>query len=295
MTENTSPTEENTTEAPAKGTWQETLAKSATLFDRSAQGRKSATALLWKGAVGAIEAWEPDTDVSAEGLYNDVKTALGESRKGDASKIKTVALAVKNNGLVLGVYPNLSKAYVAAVAMTKTVAVHQTEDDAAEAAVKALAEFTGATVSTPEDAAKIVLAKGVDEAARLLLDALGATNEAAHRSFMRAISQEISGRIVKPVKTVASGPKAGATQVGATASTKPKATIQSGATKGKAAPVVRAGQKAKPVIQTKAKPVPVEVPVVVEVAAEVPAEPVAEAPKKASPVVRRATPVKRSA
>jgi hypothetical protein len=185
---------------PIAGTWQETLAKSATLFDRSAAGRKKASALLWEGAQEATVEWlnESDTDPHAEVMYADVLDILGTPRKGDASKIRTVALAVKNNGLVLSLYPNLSKAYAEARRLTQTVKVHAAEDEAAEKAVSEIVANAPKSSSKPEGAAFIVLSQGVDEAARVLLDALGATNAAAHRSLLRAISQEIAGRVPKP-------------------------------------------------------------------------------------------------
>lgn len=254
-----------------KGSWQATLNRSANLFDKSAGERKRATVLLWQGAVSGIEDWLPDasTDVSAEGLYSEVMAILGKPRKGDASKIKTVALATKNHGLMLSLYPNLSKAYAEARRLTQTIAQEKSEDDAANAAVEALAAEAPNTASTPENAAKIVLAAGLDEAARLLLDALGATNDAAHRAFMRAISQEIAGRVKPKLSAVKAGPKAGATQAkpgGAgtkpaavkTAGTKPKASA-TGSTKGK--PVARpVAAKAKTVSEP-AKGEPVSEPV----------------------------------
>lgn len=217
-------------------TWQETLTKSATLFDRSAKGRKQASALLWDGAQVAIEEWigNSDTDVHAEVLYSDVLDILGTSRKGDVSKIKSVALAVKNNGLVLSLYPNLSKAYAEARRLTQTVQQHAAEDHAADEAVAEIQQNAPKSSSTPEGAALIVLSKGVDEAARLLLDALGATNTAAHRSLLRAISQEIAGRVQpapKPAKKASSKPKGAAKKA---APAKPKATKAKGKPKPKA-------------------------------------------------------------
>jgi len=266
--------------------WKSTLTKSATLLDKSNVGRKQASALLWQGAKAGIREWLPtaDTDVSAEAFYSEVLDSLGKTRKGDASKIKTVALAVKNNGLALAAYPNLSKAYGAAVAMTKTVATQQNEDEAAEKAIEAISANLPTVWDTPEQAAHVVLSKGVDEAARLLLDALGASNEAAHRALLRAISQEIAGRVKPKVSTVKAGPKAGATQAGATGSTPKAAAIKTATTKPKAAaPVAKAAPTAKAVVQTKAKPVAVAVPKV----EEVPAEAAAPVVQKAKPVIRR--------
>jgi hypothetical protein len=250
MNSTDSTTPATTTSTYEAGTWQATLDRSATLFEKSGKDRKRASSLLWDGAQEATTEWidgDSDTDVNAEALYASVLDILGTPRKGDASKIKSVALAVKNHGLVLSIYPNLSKAYAEATRLTKTVQVQAAEDTAADEAVAAIQDAAPKSSSTPEGAALIVLSKGVDEAARLLLDALGATNTAAHRALMRAISQEIAGRIQpapKPAKKAAApkpktGAKAKAPKAGAA---KPKPA--SGAAKPKpAAPVV----KAKPV------------------------------------------------
>jgi hypothetical protein len=241
------------------GSWQETLAKSAALQDRVKKGSARASALLWEGAQEAINQWVPksERDENGEKLGAAVTEALGKSRKGDASKIKTVALAVKNNGLVLSQHSNLSKAYAEATRLTKTVKVHIAEDEAADEAVSAIA--APKSTSSPEGAAKIVLSKGVDEAARLLLNELGAENIAAHRAFMRAISQEIVGRIPKPAPKP---PKKAAPKKGAKAAKKAapkKAAPKAASTKAKPVAVKSAPAKAKPVVaSTKAKPVAVK-------------------------------------
>lgn len=252
-----------------KGSWQATLNRSASLFDRAGNDRKRASTLLWQGAQTGIEEWLPNAsdDVNGEGLYNEVINILGKARKGDASKIKTVAVAVKNKGLVLSSFPNLSKAYAEAVRLTSTAKAEKAEDEAADKAIESIDAPNSA--STPENAARIVLSQGLDEAARVLLDALGASNDAAHRAFMRAISQEIAGR-VKPKQTTAkAGPKAGATQAktGEAAVATPKATATKA--KPKAKPVQSASKgdpnkkalppkpTAKPAA-TKAKPVVVK-------------------------------------
>lgn len=248
-----------------EGSWQETLNKSATLLDRSNKGRARATALLWDGAQVAIESWmdgNSDRDVHAEVLQADVMDALGgKSRKGDASKIKTVALAVKNNGLDLGatvpdkkdpsksvlVFTNLSKAYAEAIRLTKTAETQASEDSAADEAIQAI--NAPKSSSTPEGAAAIVLSQGTDEAARLLLDALGKENLPAHRAFLRAISQEIAGRVPKPAPKPPKAPKA------AKKATAKKATVSSGAAKAKPKAGTTATKKAAPVA-AKPKPKP---------------------------------------
>lgn len=238
----------------AKGTWQALLHTSEVKRVAGQKNNKAASALLWQGAQAAIEDWLPnsDNDVSAENLYNEAKAALGgEHRKGDASKIRAVAGAVKTKGLLLSLYPNLYKAYTEAQRLTTTVAKEKAEDEAAEKAVAGI--DAPKSSSTPEGAALIVLSKGLDEAARLLLDALGASNEAAHRSFMRAISQEIAGRVKpKAASTVKAGPKAGATQAKTGTAVKPTVKAKAAPVKAKAAPVQT---KAAPVKATKAAPV----------------------------------------
>jgi hypothetical protein len=197
------------------------------------------------------------TDVSAEGLYNEVLGILGTPRKGDASKIKTVALAVRNHGLILASYPNLSKAYAEATRLTKTVQQQADEDDAADKAIEALADSIPNSTTTVEGAALILLSKGIDGAVVAILDALGANNEAAHRSFMRALSTEIASRVqaAKPKPVAKAGPKAGAVQAGATGSTTTKATPKSGAAKAKPVQSVSKGDANKRPLPGKAKPV----------------------------------------
>lgn len=256
--------------APEAGSWQETLAKSAEAHDKSGKYRKRASVLLWQGAQSAIEDWTPNKssdDVSGEALYAEVLALLGTGRKGDASKIKTVALAVKNNSLILSMYPNLSKAYTEAVRLTKTVAAQAAEDKAAEKAVEDIAANAPKTSSTPEGAAIILLAQGLDEAARLLLDALGKDNAAAHRSLLRAISQEIAGRVPQPVAKAPSNKPKGAATKAKTGAAKKAAAVKTAGVKAKpGASTSTAAKVEAPKVQTKAKPV------VVTTKAEAPAK-----------------------
>ncbi len=279
------PAEAPVEEAPAEeakpavfesGTWQRAMQRSAALFDRSTGDRKKASVLLWQGATSAIADWEDrsDVDVHAENLYADVLDILGAPRKGDASKIKTVALAVKNHGLVTSTFPNLSKAYAEATRLTKTVKQDKAEDDAAEKAVEALAADVPNSTTTVEGAALLLLSKGIDGAVVALLDALGKNNEAAHRSFIRAVSTEVASRVQaakpKPAPKAPAAPKAGATKAKATPGTKAKAPAKTAA-KTTATP-------AKKAVPTKAKVQPST------------AKP--DATKRALPV-KKAVPVKR--
>ena len=196
MSENTNTpdvaTPETETNEPAVKTWAKTLEASEKARVSAEKNGKKAGILLWDGAVGAITEWDKSSDPDGSTLYDEVKDALGgDHRKGDASKIKTVAMAVANHGLDLNDFPNLSKAYKAASDLTKGAPQRKEEDDAADEATSAIE--VPAKPSTPEDAAKIVLAKGVDDAARLLVATLGRENGPAHRALIRAMSAEITG------------------------------------------------------------------------------------------------------
>lgn len=237
MAENTTPTPAPTY---AKGSWQETLDKAGRLFAKSEGDKKKAGTLLWNGAQSAIEDWvsgDAATDGDGTGLYEQVRDLLGVSRKGDANKVKTVAIAVRDHNLDTAQFPNLSRAYAEARRLTVLVEQEGKEDDAAEEATSKIAEAAPKSTSKPEGAALLVLAKGVDEAARLLVDALGPDNTQAHRALLRALTQEIAGRAKpapKPKKEAT--PKDGATP----ADEAPKAS------KAKAAPKTKAKPKPKP-------------------------------------------------
>lgn len=274
VTTDTATTDEGAPTPPSqfeKGSWQNTLSRSAVLFDKSAGDRKRATVLLWDGAKSGIESWLPEssTDAGAELLSVEMLNIMGKGRKGDVSKIKTVAVAVKHHGLDLDgtnvkgkPIVNLSMAYAEARRLTQTVAQEAAEDDAAEKAVEGLTVPNSTT--TVEGAALILLSKGVDGAVVAILDALGAKNEAAHRSFMRAVSTEVAARVqaAKP-KPAPKGPKAGATQAKSGGSkAAPKA--QSGAAKAKpttkAKPAAAATAEKATAAPAKAKPQPVKRP-----------------------------------
>lgn len=264
--------------------WRDDMRKAGELKDRAAHNNKAAGARLWRACQAGITEWLPTAadDMGGESIYGEFLEAYGESRKGDCSKMKTVAVAVRDHGLAVEVFDNLSKAYAEARRLTKTVAEEAAEDAVAEKTIEALAAEAPHSASTPENAAKILLAKGLDEAARLLVDTLGAENYDAHRALVRALTHEVAGRVKAKTKTVKGGPKAGAVEVTGdeeAATPKARATVKDGASKPKAAPVK--AEKAAPVKAEKAAPVK---------AAPVKAAPVKAAPVKAAPV--KAAPVK---
>jgi hypothetical protein len=173
-----------------KGSWQAAINEAGKLFDKAGESRKKAGAMLWKGATSAIALWE-ETGDDADVLYNEILGILGEARKGDASKIATVARASKTKGLDTGQFNNLSRAYAEAVRLTKTERQNVEEDSAADEATEAIKASAPKSTSKPEGAAQIVLAQGVDEAARLLLSAL--PNDDSRRALIRAFADEFAG------------------------------------------------------------------------------------------------------
>lgn len=235
MTENTTTVTADETVEYEKGSWGDLLQKSTALKERGKKATKQSGAFLWNGAQGAIEDWQDtaDNDPSGEGLYEDVIEALGRSRKGDASKIKTVGLAVVNNGLVLGMYENLSKAYTEAIRLTKTVVQDSADDDAAEAIIAEL--DVPKTASTVESAAAILLSKGIDGAVVALFDTLG--DAAAIRSFLRAATTEAAARAKAAADEVKAEKDAAAAEVrAAKAAEREAARAEREAAKPKAAP-----------------------------------------------------------
>lgn len=274
--------------------WVQDLSDSARLRGQSVEAGREGRALLWRGAQAAIEEWKAlaSADANGDGLYALTMAALGgKARKGDASKIRTVALAVKDHGLVLGQFKSLSAAYREAYNLTKGAAAAADEDAVATAKAKLLAaEMADATPSTPEDAAKIVLSNGVNVAAALLLDALGNANDKAHRSFLRAVLDEVAKRAPQAAqpkgKTGPAQPKAGAVlpgEVGVKA--KPEAPVPA-KTKAKPKPATKGTPKvqAPPAVpvKTKAK-APIKAPAKAPAQTEAPAK-----PKPKGRVVRKA-------
>lgn len=281
-----------------KGTWQDTMQKSSVLAKRGDDAKKKAGVLLWTGTQAAIETWLPnvDADVSAEGLYEEVKDALGESRKGDASKIKTVAVAVAHHGLDLSSSKNLSQAYNAARALTVVAEQQKVEDGALDKAVEGIE--APKTTGSVEGAAALLLSKGIEGAVVALLDALGANNFDAHKALVREFQTEIASRVQaakpKPAPKPAKPKKATASTGAAKKATAAKPA--SGKTKGKpvgTAPKATAAPVEEPVVED-ADPVDEDMFDAIEgeeqgEVVETPTVPVAKRPAggKGRPVVRR--------
>ena len=185
----------------AAGSWGAMLQESTVLKIRAGKVDKRAGKLLWDGAKAAIAEWDSGTDPSGESLYDEVKEALGNTRRGDANKIKTVAIATENHGLDISQHQNLSQAYNAARALIADMTKGKTdadEDDAAERVVESL--DAPKTASTAEAAAKVLLGKGIDGAVVAIFDALTTaavdadTAEKAIRSFLRSATSEAASR-----------------------------------------------------------------------------------------------------
>lgn len=239
-----------------KGSWQHALNASGRLYDKSGTDRKKASILLWQAATSAIAEWAQDTseDENAEGMYGEMIGILGEHRKGDVSKIKTVALAVANADLDTGKFTNLSRAYAEARRLTHTAKVEKAEDAIAEEVIEAIAESAPKSATSPTSAAMILLSKGIDGAVVAILDALngaaGEHNPEAHRAFLRALTTEVSSRVAAKAQAEKEAAAAARAQEKAEAKAKAeaaKAKVGDGASKGKAKP---ASDKAKAASET---------------------------------------------
>lgn len=94
--------------------WLDLLVQSRTAADEAARAaalRKQAGEYMWAGAKAMIEEWNCDLDPDADLLYRQAVDAIGKARKGQASKIRTVALAVRDLDLHPDCYGSLSEAY----------------------------------------------------------------------------------------------------------------------------------------------------------------------------------------
>ncbi len=187
-----------------KGTWEFKTREASRLYKRAEGANKRASTMLWDGAKEAIEDWsaKSEDDVNAEALSHRLLVIMGTSRKGDVSKIKKVAVAVRTKGLATENFPNLSKAYAEARRLLDTTVEEQTEDTAADGAVQAVAADAPKTASSIESAVALAisLAGGADEFARVVFDTInhgGGENHEAHRSFVRAFAEEAAGRVRK--------------------------------------------------------------------------------------------------
>lgn len=102
------------TDTDTEPEWRTLLTASRTDAEEAAHAaalRKRAGAYLWAGAKVLIEDWNSDDDPEGMGLYHKALDALGTTSKGHASKIKTVALAVRDFSLHPECYGNLNEAY----------------------------------------------------------------------------------------------------------------------------------------------------------------------------------------
>lgn len=182
----------NTTD-PAVATWAETLRAAARKLDTAAVTAREGNSLVWLGGAAAIADVTSGSDYDGIAFYEQLLGALGQPRKGTASKLRTVADAVVEHGLDTSEHKSLAAAYNAARALNRTRTVEVAEDTALDEALSVL--IAPKSTSTIEGAAKLLLSKGEDEAVRQIFDAIGGDNFAALRSFVRAATQELSGRV----------------------------------------------------------------------------------------------------
>lgn len=186
-------TKQTNTTDPAVATWAETLRAAARKLDTAAVTAREGNSLVWLGGAAAIADVTSGSDYDGTAFYEQLLGALGQPRKGTASKLRTVADAVVEHGLDTSEHKSLAAAYNAARALNRTRTVEVAEDTALDEALSAL--IAPKSTSTIEGAAKLLLSKGEDEAVRQIFDAIGGDNFAALRSFVRAATQELSGRV----------------------------------------------------------------------------------------------------
>ena len=189
----TKQTKQTNTTDPAVATWAETLRAAARKLDTAAVTAREGNSLVWLGGAAAIADVTSGSDYDGTAFYEQLLGALGQPRKGTASKLRTVADAVVEHGLDTSEHKSLAAAYNAARALNRTRTVEVAEDTALDEALSAL--IAPKSTSTIEGAAKLLLSKGEDEAVRQIFDAIGGDNFAALRSFVRAATQELSGRV----------------------------------------------------------------------------------------------------
>ena len=186
-------TKQTNTTDPAVATWAETLRAAARKLDTAAVTAREGNSLVWLGGAAAIADVTSGSDYDGIAFYEQLIGALGQPRKGTASKLRTVADAVVEHGLDTSEHKSLAAAYNAARALNRTRTVEVAEDTALDEALSVL--IAPKSTSTIEGAAKLLLSKGEDEAVRQIFDAIGGDNFAALRSFVRAATQELSGRV----------------------------------------------------------------------------------------------------
>ena len=167
------------------------LAKSVEELESAAGMRTQASKTLWQGAVMVIDNRDPQ-DKDRSTLAQNVIDAMGKHRKGDASKIKKVALAA-DRGLDIRDYPNLSKAYNAACAILDPKVDKDAADVAAADSIAATIDPAKPELSPEDAAAALVLSKGMRTAAVLLLDALKEDAQAG-RGLLVALTTEMAQR-----------------------------------------------------------------------------------------------------
>ena len=167
------------------------LAKSVEELESAAGMRTQASKTLWQGAVMVIDNRDPQ-DKDRSTLAQNVIDAMGKHRKGDASKIKKVALAA-DLGLDIRDYPNLSKAYNAACAIIDPKVDKDAADVAAADSIAATIDPAKPELSPEDAAAALVLSKGMRTAAVLLLDALKEDAQAG-RGLLVALTTEMAKR-----------------------------------------------------------------------------------------------------
>ena len=179
-------TKQTNTTDPAVATWAETLRAAARKLDTAAVTAREGNSLVWLGGAAAIADVTSGSDYDGIAFYEQLLGALGQPRKGTASKLRTVADAVVEHWLDTSEHKSLAAAYNAARALNRTRTVEVAEDTALDEALSAL--IAPKSTSTIEGAAKLLLSKGEDEAVRQIFDAIGGDNFAAQMATFTSMA-----------------------------------------------------------------------------------------------------------
>ena len=216
MSTNTNTSTSQTSQtSTSTSTWRTALRQAGLQKDEARANTKEAGQAAWAAARAGIEEWltVKGADPEAQAFHGEVLHYYGKARKGEASKIRTIALATANNGLDPNTYRTLGAAYAAALKLTKIADINATEDEALAAASAAAASAAAASAAVsaatgaPADMAIMIMSLGAKTAVTLMLDALGEDNLPAHRALLRELSKQVGERNEKvQAKTAASKP-----------------------------------------------------------------------------------------
>ncbi len=236
---------------PENFDWRKEMEAAAKLRDSADSSIGRATSKVWNACRGGVTEWlsgNAADDGNADELHGEFIELYGKARRGDCSKMRTVALAARDHGLNLDEFESLSKAYASARALVVVKQQHADEDEIGEATSEAIAKTAPKTATSVDSAAMILLSRGFDETARALVEALEANSPdptKAALSLIRAISEENTAR-AKAAKAADAEAKAAARAEAADAAKAETKGKDKAKTKAVTAPSAKAPEKSAP-------------------------------------------------